>query len=82
MATSLKQSLTSPIPGTLPASLTRLTSNTQETPAPALGTTATSGPTSPQPGDIPRGPPAEVPVKAKPPTPPPDVQELPSGDRP
>ena len=82
MATSLNRSLTSPITGTLPTSLTPMTSSTPETPTPAVGTTTPSGPTSPQPGDTPRGSQAAVPVKAKPPTPPDQVQELPPGDRP
>ena len=82
MATSLKQSLTSPIPGTLPASSTPVTSSTPGTPAPAVGTATTSGQTSPQPGDISRVSQAELPVKDKPPTPPDQAQGLPSGDRP
>ncbi len=84
MAESLKQSLTSPTSSTPPASLTPMTSITQETPAPALEAPPTSVSTPLQPSDQQGSHPVEVPVKAKPPTPPDLAQQeqQPSRDRP
>ena len=82
IAATLKQSLTPPISGALPASSTPVTSSTTGNLAHVLGTTAPSGPTSPQPRDIPGGSRTGVPVKAKPPTPPDQAQEHPAGDQP
>ena len=79
MAESLKQSLTSTTSRTPPASSTPLMNITQDTPAPT-----TSGPTPLQPGEHQRSHLVEVPVKAKPPTPPDLAQQeqQPSGDQP
>ena len=65
---------------TLPTSHHELQAPTPE----ATGAPATSGPTPLQPGDHPSSHPVEVPVKAKPPTPPDHAQQeqQPSGDRP
>ena len=79
-----KLSLTPPTSSTPPVPPAPMTRSTQETPAPALEASTTSVPTPIQPGDQQGSQPVEVPIKAKPPTPPDLVQQAqqPPLDRP